>query len=57
MLGVEEEEVVVSEEELMGLKFGHRIVEAEVVAGTGLVEWPEPEVGLGVRAGRICLTG
>ena len=36
---------------------GHRVVEAKVVAGVGLVERPKPEEGLGVRTGGVCFTG
>lgn len=41
----------------MELGFGHRVVEAKVVAGVGLLEQPTPEEGLGVRTGGVCFTG
>lgn len=49
------EELVVRDEGLVELVFGHEVV--EVVSGVGLVEKTEPEVGVGVRTGEVCFTG
>ena len=58
MLGVVVvEEVGVREEGLAELGFGYKGIEDEVVDGVGLMERPEPEVGLRVRTGGVCFTG
>lgn len=49
--------MVVREEGLAELGFGHKVAEDEVVDGVGLVERLEPEVGLGVGTGGVCFTG
>lgn len=38
--------VVVTQEGLVELGFGHKVVEDEVVDGVVLVEWLEPEIEL-----------
>jgi len=51
MVEEEEEVVVVRDEGLVELGFGHEVVEGEVAAGVGLVVKTEPDGGIGERTG------